>query len=98
LYPGGQPEIARGARLEVIEIAAVSAKRTAIAKANTPPGEYHEKRRPRDNGGRGAGVDFDFIGSPRLGHFWLFGNATVAPHVQANAKALESSLDHRSSH
>ena len=55
-------------------------------------------RRPYNDGGRGAGVDSDFIGPARLSDFRLFRNATVAPHVQANIKALEPPLDRYSSH
>ena len=78
-------------------------KGTAIPQTNTPPGEYHEKRRPYNDGGyndggRGDGVDSDFIGPACLRDFRLFRNATVAPHVQANIKALEPPLYRCSSH
>jgi len=52
-------------------------------------------RNPHDTA---TDVDSDFIGPARLRDFRLFRNATVAPHVQANIKALEPPLYRCSSH
>jgi VanZ family protein len=73
-------------------------KKQQSSETNTPPGEHHERRRPYNDGGRGAGVDSDFIGPARLCDFRLFRNAAGAPHVQANIKALEPPFDRCSWH
>ena len=98
LCPAGQPEIPVVVGRQIIEIAAASAQKNGNPRDKYTPGEYHEKRRPYDDGGCGAGVDSDFTGPAYTRDFRLFRSAAFASHVQANVEALKSPLDRYPSH